>query len=149
MIKGVIALLFTCSMVSGADIFKLIQSIDRNESQTFKSMVRTMDDANTARSDNNKSILMYASWVGNSEAVKHLVSMGANVNAQDSSNATALHLAIWKDRDEIALYLLEHGASALALSSDGMTPTDIAMMKSNTKILEAIEKSKPKLKSLL
>lgn len=149
MIKGVIALLFTWSMVSGADIFKLIQSIDRNESQTLKSMVRTMDDANTARSDNNKSILMYASWVGNSEAVKHLVSMGANVNAQDSSNATALHLAIWKDRDEIALYLLEHGASALALSSDGMTPTDIAMMKSNTKILEAIEKSKPKLKSLL
>jgi ankyrin repeat protein len=112
-------------------------------------MVRGIDDANTARSDNNKTILMYASWIGNGDAVKHLIEMGANINAQDTSNATALHLAIWKDNTQIALYLLERGASPSAMSIDGMTPSDIAVLRTNTKVMEAIEKAKPKLKSLL
>jgi ankyrin repeat protein len=112
-------------------------------------MIVTISDANTARSDNNKSVLMYAVWVGNAEGVKYLVEKGANVNAQDSSNATALHLAIWKDQTDIALYLLENGASASAMSTDGMTPSDIAILRSNTKVMEAIDKAKPKLKSLL
>jgi ankyrin repeat protein len=65
------------------------------------------------------------------------------------SNATALHLAIWKDQTEIALFLLEHGASASTMGIDGMTPSDIAVLRSNTKVMEALEKAKPKLKSLL
>jgi len=142
-------LLFYTVYVSGADIFKLVQALDRNDTKAFTSMVITIEDANTARSDNNKTILMYASWVGNMEAVKYLVEKGSNINAQDSSNATALHLAIWKDHTEIALYLLENGASAVSMSDDGMTPSDIALLRSNTKVIEAIVKSKPKLKTLL
>lgn len=134
--------------VSGADIFKLVQALDRNDTKAFTSMIMTIEDANTARSDNNKTMLMYASWVGNTEAVNYLVEKGANINAQDSSNATALHLAIWKDHTEIALYLLENGASAVSMSNDGMTPSDIAVLRSNTKVMEAIEKAKPKLKNL-
>lgn len=146
--KTLFLLLFTCGLVSGADIFKLVQALDRNDTQAFTSMVKTIDDANTARSDNNKTILMYASWIGNSDAVKHLIVMGANVNAQDSSNATALHLAIWKDHTNIALYLLDQGASASSMSIDGMTPSDIALLRSNGKVIEVINKAKPKLKSL-
>jgi len=146
--KIVFIFLLTCTFLSGADIFKLLQAVDRNDTKAFASMVMTTEDANTARSDNNKTILMYASWVGNSDAVKHLVNFGANINAQDVSNATALHLAIWKDHTDIALYLLEHGASASSMSSDGMTPSDIALLRSNTKVIEAINQAKPKLKSL-
>ncbi len=149
MIKALVFLLLFSMYASAADIFKLVQALDRNDTKAFESMVMSIEDANTARSDNNKTILMYASWVGNSEAVKYLVAMGADLNTQDSSNATALHLAIWKDNTEIALYLLEHGASASAMSIDGMTASDIAVLKSNTKVMEAIEKEKPKLKSLL
>lgn len=138
----------TCAFLSGADIFKLVQALDRNDTVQFKQMIITINDANTARSDNNKTILMYASWVGNTDAVKVLVEKGANVNAQDASNATALHLAIWKDHTDIALYLLEHGASASSMSSDGMTSSDIALLRSNAKVIEAINKAKPKLKSL-
>lgn len=141
-------ILFYTVYVSGADIFKLVQALDRNDTKTFTSMIMTIEDANTARSDNNKTILMYASWVGNTEAVKYLVEKGANINAQDSSNATALHLAIWKEHTDISLYLLENGASAVSMSNDGMTPGDIAVLRSNTKVMEAIDKAKPKLKSL-
>lgn len=147
--KIVFFLLLSATLLSGADIFKLVQTIDRNDTVEFKRLVQTIEDANTARSDNNKTILMYASWVGNIDAVKHLVDLGANVNAQDTSNATALHLAIWKDHTDIVLYLIEHGASVSAMSVDGMTPSDIALLRSNTKVIEAINQAKPKLKSLL
>jgi uncharacterized protein len=147
--KILFLVLISATLLSGADIFKLVQTIDRNDTVEFKRLVQTIEDANTARSDNNKTILMYSSWVGNIAAVKHLVDLGANVNAQDSSNATALHLAIWKDHTEIVLYLIEHGASVSAMSMDGMTPTDIAILRSNTKVIEAINQAKPKLKSLL
>lgn len=131
-----------------ADIIGLVQMLDRNDTVKFKSMIVTVEDANAARSDNNKTVLMYASWLGNLEAVHHLVAQGANINATDSSGATALHLAIWKDNTEIALFLLENGASAVLVSNEGMSPTDMAVYRSNTKVLEAIEKGKPKLKSL-
>jgi len=147
--KILIFLLLSATLLSGADIFKLVQTIDRNDTVEFKRSVQTIEDANTARSDNNKTILMYASWVGNIDAVKHLVDLGANVNAQDSSSATALHLAIWKDHTDIALFLLQKGASSTAMSVDGMTPNDIAILRSNVSIIEAIQKAKPKLKSLL
>lgn len=147
--KILIFLLLSATLLSGADIFKLVQTIDRNDTVEFKQLVQTIEDANTARSDNNKTILMYASWVGNIDAVKHLVDLGANVNAQDSSSATALHLAIWKDHTDIALFLLQKGASSTAMSVDGMTPNDIAILRSNVSIIEAIQKAKPKLKSLL
>jgi ankyrin repeat protein len=149
MIRTIILLFVFINVVNATDIFKLTQSLDRNDTAAFKSMVHTVDDANTARSDNQKSILMYAVWVGNLEAVKHLLAQGANVNASDAGGATALHLAIWKEHTDIALHLLENGASANAISQDGMTPSDIAILRSNTKVMEAIEKKKPKLKPLL
>jgi len=141
-------LLLLGTFLSGADILTLVQTLDRNDTKEFNKMIVTVEDANSARPDNNKTILMYASWIGNTEAVQVLVEKGADVNAADLSNATALHLAIWKDRTDIALYLLEHGASAKAMSLDGMTPSDIAILRSNTKVKEAIDKAKPKLKSL-
>lgn len=147
--KILFLVLLSATLLSGADIFKLVQTINRNDTAEFKRLVQTIEDANTARSDNNKTILMYASWIGNIDIVKHLVDLGANVNAQDSSNATALHLAIWKDHTDIALFLLQKGATSTAMSVDGMTPNDIAVLRSNTAIMEAIQKSKPKLKSLL
>jgi ankyrin repeat protein len=146
--KIVFITLLLCGIGSGADIFKLVDAIDRNDTAGFVSMVQTISDANTARSDNNKTILMYASYRGNKEAVEHLIAKGASINAADSNNASALHLAIWKDHTDIALLLLTKGASATTLSLDGMTPSDIALIRSNTKVIEAIESSKPKLKTL-
>lgn len=132
-----------------ADILDLVSILDRNDTTGFESKVCNALDANAMRDDNNKTILMYASWVGNIDAVRHLVEKGADVNAQDAGGASALHLAAWKGHNAIALYLIEHGASGSAMSKDGMTPLDIAMMRGNSEIAQAIEKAAPKLKPLL
>ncbi|MGA9046945.1 ankyrin repeat domain-containing protein [Sulfuricurvum sp.] len=150
MIKNIFfALFLTVGAVEGADIFDLVGLLDRNDTATFQSHVQTLQDANAARADNNKTILMYACWVGNSEAVKHLIAKGADVNAQDAGGATPLHLAAWKGHTSIALYLLEKGASGQSMSKEGMTPLDIAVMQGNQEIARAIEKAAPKLKPLL
>lgn len=149
MFKSIFFLFVTVLTLEGANILQLVGLLDRNDTNTFITNIQTINDANTAREDNNKTILMYACWVGNIDAVKHLVEKGADVNAKDSGGATALHLAAWKNHTPIALYLLENGASGGAMSNDGMTPLDVAMMRENKEIAEAIEKSAPKLKKLL
>ncbi len=137
------------NLLNGAEILKLVSLLDRNDTAAFEMQVQNLNDANVAREDNNKTILMYACWVGNLEAVKYLVSKGADVNAQDSGGATALHLAAWKGFTPIALYLIDNGASGSTMSKDGMTPLDIALIKENKEIAEAIEKAAPKLRPLL
>lgn len=134
---------------NGADILKLVNLLDTNETAQFKSMIVSPEDANAMRDDNNKTILMYASWIGNTEAVEYLIDKGAEPNRQDNGGVTALHLALWKSRSDIAIYLLKHGASPDIMSQDGMTPLDIANMRGNHQIADMIKNSAPKLKPLL
>lgn len=140
--------LFALSL-EAADILDLVGLLDRNDTKTFQSRIQTLQDANAHRSDNNKTILMYACWIGNTEAVTDLIEKGADVNAQDVGGATALHLAAWKGFTPIALHLIAHGASGSIMSKEGMTPLDIAIMQGNKEIAAAIEKAAPKLKKLL
>jgi len=131
-----------------ADILELVRYIDQNDTASLITSVQTADDANAYRSDNNKTILMYSTWMGNAEAVNHLLEKGADVNTQDDTGATALHLAIWKNHEAIALQLLEKGADFNLLSKDGMTAKDIALLKANPNIIKALDAKTPKLKSL-
>jgi len=147
--KILLVVIVLSTLLNGTEILKLVSLLDRNDTAAFEMQIQNLNDANVAREDNNKTILMYACWVGNLEAVKYLVSKGADVNAQDAGGATALHLAAWKGFAPIALYLIENGASGSAMSKDGMTPLDIALIRENREIAEAIEKAAPKLKPLL
>ncbi|MBD3799484.1 MAG: ankyrin repeat domain-containing protein [Epsilonproteobacteria bacterium] len=149
MFKSIFFFFALALSVEGADILKLVGMLDRNDTTAFIESIQTINDANSAREDNNKTILMYACWVGNIGAVKHLVAKGADINAEDSGGATALHLAVWKNHTPIALYLIENGASASVISKDGMTPLDVALMRENQEIVKAIKKMAPKLKKLL
>lgn len=147
--KYLLCLLFSTSVLFAADILQLVSLLDRNDTSAFRSQINTIQDANAMRDDNNKTILMYACWVGNAEAVEYLVEKGADVNAQDAGGASALHLAAWKGHTAIGLYLLRQGASGSVMSNEGMTPLDVAMMRGNQELAKAIEEAAPKLKPLL
>lgn len=134
--------------IYASDIFELVGYIDKNDTSSFVTAIKTVEDANTHRSDNNKTILMYSAWMGNEEAVNHLLEKGADINMQDETGATALHLAIWKNHESIALKLLEKGADFNLLSKDGMSAMDIAILKGNQNILKVLDSKTPKRKTL-
>ena len=57
------------------------------------------------------------------EAVKHLVSLGANIHAEDKDGNTALHLAARNNVNvEVAKFLVSEGANVHAEDQYGLTP---------------------------
>jgi ankyrin repeat protein len=138
MTRCFLALPLLATLLAAAEITDLVPHLETNATSHFKSLVTTSENANAKRPDNNKTILMYAVWVGNRQAVTHLLDRGADVNAEDSGGATALLLAIFKNRTEIALELIRRGADVNAAADDGMTPLMMSRVRQNRTIEDAI-----------
>ena len=127
-------------LLGARELSELTPYLDRNTTDTFRSLVVTHGDANARRSDNNKTILMYAVWVGNDDAVYYLMAKGADVNARDAEGVTPLLLAIYKDRTDIALSLIDHGADVNTSANDGTTPLIMSRVRGNERVEQAILK---------
>lgn len=80
----------------------------------------TADDLVT-RNKEGRTLLMEAALAGNTEAVKHLCAMGADVHAADADGNTALHLSAETGGHAAAL-LLAAGAASKAVNNAGDTP---------------------------
>ena len=138
MARFLLALPLLATLIAAAEITDLVPHLETNATAQFKALVITPEDANAKRPDNNKTILMYAVWVGNSEAVTHLLERGGDVNAADSGGATALLLAIFKNHTEIALELIRRGADVNATAKDGMSPLLMSRVRRNQAVEDAI-----------
>lgn len=64
---------------------------------------------------------------GRSEAVKHLLLDGANLEARDICRWTPLHMAVDNNRKEIVELLLAKGADVNAKDCHGQTPLALAL----------------------
>ena len=94
-----------------------------------------------AGSSCHKSIspLMIAAHDGNSELVKKLIFLGANVGIQDSDGYTALHYAAETNHIQCGILLVEGGASVTTKSNFSQVPLDVACSAEFKKaIMEAI-----------
>jgi ankyrin repeat protein len=60
------------------------------------------------------------------EAVKLLVSLGADVNAHSATGWTPLHAAAYAGADAIVQFLIEHGAVIDVQNGCGQTPLSLA-----------------------
>ncbi len=49
---------------------------------------------------------MYASYIGNLELIKTLISQGADVNIKDKYGSTALMVALLQKQSEVAIHLI-------------------------------------------
>src|SRR5712691_5098535 len=67
-----------------------------------------------------------AVMLGDSAAVRRLLTQKADVNARQGDGATALHWAVYRDDLAIADLLLKAGASVKAANSFGATPLSLA-----------------------
>ena len=93
------------------------------------------------RSDNGKTVLMWAAKYGVTEGVKLLLAAGADVNAKDNYGDTALVCAVRRGYKEVVRELLANGADVNAgkrTSTDGMNDFIFAARMGYTEIVELL-----------
>lgn len=74
-----------------------------------------------SKTDDGKTLLMLAAYLGHTDIVKLLINYGADVNAKDQDGKTALMYAAEKNNVEIGKLLLENGADPNAADNNGRT----------------------------
>lgn len=97
-------------------------------------------DANVDISESGLKPLHKASFLGNVEAVRFLLSAGADIHAVDSSGYSALHHAVQYNRSEVVKVLLDFCADTKRKSKHGASPLDLAVQsgrEASAKVLEA------------
>ena len=72
------------------------------------------------------------------DAIKLLISKGANVNIKDSAGCTPLHYAIWMDYGDIVETLINNGSDVNAEDNDGFTPYCCAVMRGRKDFVELL-----------
>jgi ankyrin repeat protein len=98
------------------------QAIRNNDMQTLRGLLKTAE-VNT-KDPRGSTTLMYAAAYGSLDAMKVLLSAGADVNAKNAFDATAL---LWSAHDlaKVRLLVLK-GADVNARSKQGRTPLIVA-----------------------
>ncbi|XP_020657629.3 NF-kappa-B inhibitor alpha [Pogona vitticeps] len=88
---------------------------------------------------NGHTCLHLASIQGYLAIVEHLLSLGADVNAQEPCNGrTALHLAVDLQNQELVSLLLKHGADVNKVTYQGYSPYQLTWGRSNSFIQEQL-----------
>ena len=98
------------------------QAVRNNDLATLQSLIKSVD-VNT-KDERGGTPLMYAAAFGSLDAMKLLVSSGADVNAKNAFDATAL-LGCASDLDKV-MFLVGKGADVNAQSKQGRTALLIA-----------------------
>jgi ankyrin repeat protein len=102
---------------------ELIQLIRNNDLTTLKARLAAGVDVN-AHDSRDTTLLMYAAGFGSTDAVKLLLSAGANVNARNQFGSNALIYGA--NNYEKARLLVEKGADVNVKTKSGRTPLMIA-----------------------
>jgi ankyrin repeat protein len=96
------------------------------------------------------SIAIYLSWfkghgglhdavrLGNADAVRRLVSRGADINAKDETGGTALQRASVVGNVEAVKFLLARGAAVHSADSQGNTALKLASEQNHTEVVEVL-----------
>ena len=133
MLKSValaLALVLACAAsggrsVSGAAADDVYRAIRTNDLGRLKALIASRADANAA-DPTGETPLMSAAVAGSLDAMRFLVELGADVNAQNAFGATAL---IWSATDLAKIrYLVERGANVTTATKTGRTAAFVAAM---------------------
>ncbi|XP_060615178.2 NF-kappa-B inhibitor alpha [Anolis sagrei] len=88
---------------------------------------------------NGHTCLHLASIQGYLAIVEYLLSLGADVNAQEPCNGrTALHLAVDLQNQDLVTLLLNHGADVNRVTYQGYSPYQLTWGRSNSSIQEKL-----------
>ncbi len=111
--------------VKNNDLPKVVNLLDKGVSPDLKT-------------DDGKTILMLASYLGYNEIAKALIEKRSDVNGKDQDGKTALMFAAEKGNVDTAKLLLENGADINATEGGGKTALQIAIDNNQTAMIELL-----------
>ncbi len=91
-------------------------------------------DKNLSYGDMEKKFIHYAGENGNEKILKHLISLGEDINTPDKYGNTALHHAVDSTNLKAVKLLVRLGANIKARTKSGKTPLDYTKRKKKLKI---------------
>ena len=110
---------------------ELKAAMDQEDGDRIQEIVQQNPALVNTQDKNGRTPLHFATWEENADAVRFLLSRGADVNARDNWGRTPLLTAIYEEilvpnRVPTVTLLLEHGADVHAKDKLGHTPLHIA-----------------------
>lgn len=92
----------------------------------------------TAINDKGQSLLTFASFLGRTEIVEFLISVGAEVNSSDYYGKTPLHYTCHKGFQDVLLILINCKAEVNVKDQDGNTPLHVASNNGHENCVKAL-----------
>ena len=87
---------------------------------------------------NDADAIVTASWHGEIDVVRHLLTAGISPDTIDEHGGTALHAAAQEGWEQVAILLIEAKADINKKDKDGNTPLDIAIYHEHTAIVNLL-----------
>lgn len=124
-------------------------AIENGDLQKIKALIKEGNKPDTPiEYGNHKTTpLIKASWDGQLEIAKYLVSADTDINFADTTGRTALLQAVFRDRMEIAKFLIDKGARVDVRDRFESTPIGTAAHKGNIDMLKLLIGAKADLAS--
>jgi len=94
-----------------------------------------------AKDEHNRTPLLNATWMNNTEISRLLIERGANIHAKDKYECTPLLWATINNNTEISQFLIEKGADINVKISNGVSPIYWASLHKNNDILRIFIKN--------
>lgn len=137
------------SMTKSQDIFEAAANGDVESIQAFKILGQDINQKNTSWDSFGETPLHFAVMNGQVEAVKYLITRGANVNAQENSGTTSLHHAVSiyphgskkelvDNMNVIVGLLLDNGADLTLADNQGNLPLHKAVSSHNIAAIKTL-----------
>lgn len=114
----------------------ILAMLSKKDFSSFRQSVKT-DDVYKQFSG-QKSLLHFTVASGDAESVKHVLSLGAEVNCTTARGYTPLIIAVLQRFYDIISLLLEHGASATQADEDQWTPLHFAAQNGDDRTIRLL-----------
>jgi len=131
-------------------------TINFDDTQLYKTLAnKTVDegldlvaDTGINSTDRDERILLSTSLIEDKNSLfQKLISIGADVNTQDTQGLTALHLAALHNRFDYVQALIDADADIESRDAQGNTPLWHAVMSNSAEVIEILKNSGASLKA--
>jgi ankyrin repeat protein len=83
--------------------------------------------------------LMVAAALGELDAVRELLALGAAANAEEQQGWTALHISAARGHDEVVSLLLQRGGDKAMRTLDGQSPAELAEQQGHRVVVDILD----------